>query len=276
MFRNIIGVSMALLLVVFAMGWILGDGAGPWVRSVKNSAREQLEELIGEYRVKHEKAKGAVEEAAKRVESVNESVANERIAMRTLDRNIAAAEEEIGTAKAVLAGFERRLSAKQPIVLVSGRRLDDADVRGRVIDLANKIGIANEKVSFLTNLRDRRQPRLAKLEQLRVQAPAELRKLQQSLDFLEAKLAMYEDMKVWVEDDAQAELAVNGMFGQAQDALEEAHQAVDKKLAKFEAIVDATLDSADLAPMEGVVETTSDDLVADIRQILAEDIVRLQ
>ncbi len=276
MFRNIIGVGLALLLVVFAMGWILGDSAGPWMQSAKNSARDQLVDLIGKYRVKYEKAKGAVEEAAERVDSVNESVANERVAMRMLDRNIAAAEKEIGSAKAVLVGFERRLSAGQPIVLVSGRRLDDVSVRTRVTGLTNKVAIANEKVSFFTNLRDRRQTRLAKLEQLRVHAPAELRKCQESLAFLEAKIAMYEDMRVWIEDDAQAELAADGIFGKAQDALEEAHLAVDQKLAKFEAIVDATLDSADLAPMEGITETTSDELVADIRQILGEDLVQLQ
>ena len=36
------------------------------------------------------------------------------------------------------------------------------------------------------------------------------------------------------------------------------------------------LSAIDEAPMEGVTETTSDELLADIRQILTEDVVRLQ
>lgn len=269
MFRNIIGVSMAFLLVLVFGCWLFGDLTGPAVRAAKLSAREQLEELIGEYRVKHDLARQAVEKAAERVSAVNESVANERVAMRLLNRNIESAKQEIHKAKSVLSGFEERLSAQQPVVLVSGRRLDESGVRTRIGSLANKIVIANEKVSFLTTLRERRQARSAKLEMLRVQAPAELRKLQQSLDFLEAKLHMYEEMKPWVDEEDSSRLEVDGMFADAQDALEEAHLVIDQKLASFEAIVDATLDSGDLAPLDDSAELAGDDLLADIRQILS-------
>jgi|GEM_PF-5070393 len=277
MFRNIMGVSMALLLAVVVVGWILGPLTGPIIHSARDSARGQLEELIGKYKVKHQMAKSAVDKAAERVESINESVANERVAMRMLDRNIEAAQHEIDDAKLVLSGFEKRLEAKQPIVLVSGRRLDEAGVRTRVEGLTTKIGIAIEKKSFLSTLKERRKARSDKLEMLRVQAPAELRKLQQSLDFLEAKLQMYEEMKPWVEDDESSKLAVDGMFADAQDALEEAHLVIDQKLASFEAVVDATLDSADLAPLDDSAELAGDDLLADIRQILGtEDALQLR
>jgi hypothetical protein len=274
MLRNVIGLGLVALFGVFAVGWILGDNARPWFKSARDAAAKPLVDLIGEYRIKHQKAKSAVEEAAKRVDAVNENVATERIAMRTLDRNIAAAEAEIEEAKSALVGFEQRLAAGQPIVLVSGRRLDDAGVRSRVGGLSNKIAIATEKVEFLTSIRENRRVRLNKLEELREQAPAELHRLQASLSFLEAKLAMYEEMRQIVKDNEADARVAAGMFGKAQGALEEAHHAVDEKLARFEAIVDATLDSAELAPMEGVTETTSDELLADIRSILSDDVLR--
>mgnify|MGYP003670496471 CR=1 FL=1 len=271
MWRNIIGVGTVILFGVFVISWVLGDNSGPWLNSARQTASKPLIDLIGEYRLKYEQAKATVDEAAKRAEVLNENVMAERIAMRTLERNIATAKDEIERAKTDLAGFEKRLAAGQPIVLVSGRRLDDAGVRSRVADLSNKIAIATEKMSFLTSIRDSRQARLAKLEDLRLQAPTDLHRLQASLSFLEAKLAMYEEMKELVEDNETDARMATGMFGKAQDALEEAHQSVDQKLAKFEAIVDASLDSSELAPMENVTETTGDDLLADIRSILSDN-----
>ena len=47
-------------------------------------------------------------------------------------------------------------------------------------------------------------------------------------------------------------------------------------LDKFEAVIDATLDSGDLAPMETSPSVTSEAVLADIRQILTDDCVQLQ
>jgi len=270
MIRNIFAVGMALLFVVFVMAWILGDSSGPLLNSARDSARGQLEDLIGRCDVKKNEAKAAISEAAKRIQTINDNVVNERIASKMLDRNIAAAEQEIGKAKSALAGIEDRLTTGMPIVLVSGRALEESGIRSRVTRLGNTISIANERISFLSTLRERRQSRLAKLEELRVQAPAQLGKLQQSLEFLEAKLEMYEDVKSWVKDDEEAKFAVSGIFGKAQGALEEAHLVVDKELARFEAMVDLSLDATELAPMDAEAAATGDELLAYVRGISSE------
>lgn len=269
MLRNMFAVGMALLLLVFVCGWIMGDSAGPVLDGAKGNIRDKVEELIGHCEVNRNKAKAAIKQVGERIKTNSENVVGERIAIRMLDRDIASAQSQINTSKKTLASIEDRLTSGKAIYLVSGRELDESGVRSRVTKIANTISVANERTAFLTTLRERRQNRLTKMENLHVQAPLQQQKLQQSLDHLEAKLAMYEDVKTWIEDDDAAAMA-SGMFDKAHAALEEAHFAVDKELAKFDVMIEASTDATELAPMDADTEAAGNDLLAYVRGISLE------
>ncbi|QDT78252.1 hypothetical protein Mal35_16840 [Gimesia maris] len=276
MFRNIIGVTLITVTVLFVGSILLGDKALPMIMSVQNSAQDGLEELIGRYKVKHEAAKIAVKDATKRAATVNRTFQSEMVAIKHLDLSIASAKKDIDDAKLILAQYEDRLEHGLPVMLVSGRRLSPDEVRTRVRRCSHKIELANDKMAFLTSMQSSRQNRLTKLAELRKQAPIELDRLQLSLTFLEEKLAFYQEMKVMVDDNQIAQLQASGIFSTAQEALEDAHLAIDQQLSQFDAIVEATLGSEELAPTDGPSKASDTDLLADIRGILNKDFTQLQ
>lgn len=264
--RYVIGLVLIVLCAGFAMHWIMGDDFGPWVSSAKMSVKEQFVKLVDEYEMELEKAKASVAEAEERALKLRLQKQKAAAGMKTLDRELTVARNEIGEAKTQLAALQVKLSAGQTVRLVSGRIATDGELRTFVDDYSSRIEIAQEKVGYLEQIAQRREARYEKLVQLDKESPNAIRRLRNSVDFLSRKVAMYRDIKDMMDEDAAAEVELNGLYAKAQQTLEDAHAKLDVKLAEVDAMLGMSLD----LEIEPVLEPHStDELLADIRTTLA-------
>jgi len=273
MFTPLRAKALGLVLIVgitsLAVPWILGKNFRPWVSTVRLSAREQLEQLVDKYRFEMAKAQTAVADARKRVEAVRGALADTTAGIRAVENDLKLARHEVEEAKTQLAGMEQRLTAGQPVRLVSGRTLSTEEITIRAQDYGQRIDLANQKIAFLEDMLKRRQERKEKLARLNTQAPLELARLELSVRHLAAKVKLYEEQRARFEEEKDAETAVAGLFEQAQQTLEAAHTEVDHKLAEFDAMLDASLDTK-VAPATEAA-TAGGDALSEIRRILGRD-----
>lgn len=264
--------SFACLLIIVCVGfflrWLLGDDFGPWVDTAKESVKERFVKLIDEYQVELKKAQAAVKAAEQRAVTLRVQQRKAAAGLVTVDREIKLGQQEIAEAKTKLAGLRDNVGSGQTIRLVSGRAATDVDLRDIVDKYATNIELAQEKVAFLEQIRERRKARNSKLAELDKQSPGAIQRLQNSITYLEQKMALYREIKDWVDQEEAAESELTGLYDRAQRTLEDAHSRVDTKLTEIDAMLTASLE-VDVSPASE--DIASDGLVEDIRSILGED-----
>jgi chromosome segregation ATPase len=261
-----VGFVLIVLCAGFALHWIMGEDFGPWVSSAKMSVREQFVKLVDDYSLELEKAKTAVAEAEERALKLRMQKQMAAVRMKTLDRELTVARSDIGEAKTQLATLQGKLSMGQTVRLVSGRVANDDELRTFVDNYSSRIEIAQEKVGYLEQIAQRRGARYEKLVRLDQESPNAIRRLRNSVDFLSRKVEMYREIKDMIDEDAMAEVELNGLYAKAQQTLEDAHAKLDMKLAEVDAMLGMSLE----LEIEPVIEPHSTDrLLADIRTTLA-------
>ena len=266
MLRNCIAIGLAVLAAGFLFYWVMGDEIGPFVSTAKQSLRDQFAGMVDEYELELEKAKAAVAKAEERSVQLRLQKHKAVAAVKTLQREVQVAQNDIRDAQTQLAWLRDTLEAGRQVRLVSGRLATHSELKSIVDDLATRIQIAQEKLSYLEQILQRRRARHDKLVQIDEESPAALQRLRNSVDFLARKLEMYRDVKRWIDQDEAAETALAGLYDQAQRTLEDAHAKLDMKLAEIDAMLDMSLE-LEVDPVEQPHST--DELLADIHTALA-------
>lgn len=266
MLRNCIAVGLAVLAAGFLFYWVMGDEIGPFVSTAKESLRDQFVGLVDEYELELKKAEAEVAMAEERAVQLRVHRHQAAAGVKTLQREMLVAQNEVQDAQTQLVALRDNLETGRQVRLVSGRLATDSELKSIVDDQSTRIQIAQEKLSYLQQIAQRRQARHDKLVRLDKESPAALQRLRNSRDFLARKLEMYRDVREWIEQDEAAETELAGLYDQAQRTLEDAHAQLDGKLAEMDAMLDMSLE-LEVDPV-GEPHST-DELLGDIRTALA-------
>lgn len=263
--RSLFTILLVLLGVGLGLRFALGKNFGPWTRAAQRTMVEKIEQLVDRYEMELEKARQAYEQAKERAIALRGQKVQAKVGVTTAEREIQVAQRGIVESKTQLATVENQLRKNEQIRLVSGRIATTIEIQAWIQDYANRIQVAEEKVSYLQQILTRRQARQQKLIELEEQSPAALQRLGNSLDFLARKLDLYRELKQWAQEETAADTQLVGLFENAQRTLEDAHANLDQKLAEFDALLEPTLK---IEPTTSNETATPEKLAADIRQIL--------
>ena len=262
---------IAGLLVVACGGlllpWLLGRDFNPWFATAKDSIKARFVNLVDEYELQLRKAKDAVARAEERAVTLKVQHQKSAAGLITVDRELNHCRQEITDAKSKLAELRDQLNSGASIRFVSGRAASEVDLRNLVAKHATSIELAEEKATFLEQIRERRSARNSKLEALDQQSPGAITRLRNSVDYLEQKVTLYRDMKDWLAQDEAAESELSGIYETAQRTLEEAHAKLDAKLAEIDAMLAISIET-ELAPVE--TEPDSASLAREIHTLLGD------
>jgi chromosome segregation ATPase len=262
---------IAGLLVVACGGlmlpWLLGRDFNPWVATAKESLKARFVNLVDEYELQLRRAKDAVEGAQERAVTLKVQHQKSAAGLVIVDRELNHCRQEITGAKAKLAELRDQLNSGESIRFVNGRAASEVDLRNLVAKCATRIELAEEKATFLQQMRERRSARNSKLETLDQQSPGAITRLQNSVDYLEQKVTLYRDMKEWLAQDEAEESQLSGIYQNAQRTLEEAHAKLDAKLAEIDAILSVSIET-EIVPAAGEPDSAS--LSREIHAILGD------
>lgn len=265
LFRYLFTILLVLLGVGLGLRFALGEKFVPWTRAAQRTMVEKIEQLVDRYEMELEKARHAYEQAKERAIALRGQKVQAVAGVKTIQREIQLAQKVIDESKRQLAVLEERLRMKDELRLVSGRVATPTEIQASVQDYANRIQVAEEKVSYLQQILVRRQTRQQKLVELEEQSPAALQRLGNSLDFLARKLDLYRELQRWAQEETAADSQLVGLYENAQRTLEDAHANLDQKLAELDALLEPALK---FEPATANETTTPEKLAADIRQIL--------
>jgi len=265
--RSVMGAVVIGVLVLAAVAWVLGDDLIPWMRAAQTGAHHKFNEMVDQYEMELEKAKRAGRQAKQRAAELQSAEHRAAAKVQSLNRAVELARKELTAARAEIASLEGRLSRGEEIRFVSGRLAIPAELKVIVAAKADRIKLAEEKIDYLEGFLARRQAMLRKLHGAAAQTPVAIARLERSIDGLQRKVVLYRDMRALAEEEEDTEVALTGMFENAQKTLEEAHAKVDGKLFELEAMLEI---DAELTPIGGTPDVTADDVLADIRTALGE------
>lgn len=265
LFRYLFTILLVLLGVGLGLRFALGEKFVPWTRAAQRTMVEKIEQLVDRYEMELEKARLVYEQAKERFIALRGQKVQAVAGVKTIQREIQLAQKVIDESKRQLAVLEERLRMKDELRLVSGRVATPNEIQASVQDYANRIQVAEEKVSYLQQILVRRQTRQQKLVELEEQSPAALQRLGNSLDFLARKLDLYRELQQWAQEETAADSQLVGLYENAQRTLEDAHTNLDQKLAELDALLEPALK---IEPATANETTTPEKLAADIRQIL--------
>jgi chromosome segregation ATPase len=265
LFRYLFTSLLVLLGVGLGLRFALGEKFVPWTRAAQRTMVEKIEQLVDRYEMELEKARHVYEQAKERSIALRGQKVQAVAGVKTIQREIQLAQKVIDESKRQLAVLEERLRMKDELRLVSGRVATPTEIQASVQDYANRIQVAEEKVSYLQQILARRQTRQQKLVELEEQSPSALQRLGNSLDFLARKLDLYRELQQWAQEETAADSQLVGLYENAQRTLEDAHAKLDQKLAELDALLEPALK---IEPATANETTTPEKLAADIRQIL--------
>lgn len=265
--RYFVAVVLLFVCCGFMLRWLMGDDFRPWVNSAKSSVREQIAALVDQYSLELEKAKEAVKQAEERAIQLRLQKQKAAASIKTLERRSVVAQRDLVDTTTRLTSLRDQIQSGHTIRFVgSGRVATDVELQSIVERCSGKIEVARERVNYLNQIRKLREDRHRKLIALDKQSPVAIQRLKNGVEFLAEKVALYQDVKGWVEEDQAAQTQLAGLYDEAQRTLEDAHAKLDAKLAEVDAVLDYSLD----LDVETTPEAQStDDLLADIRSTLS-------
>lgn len=261
-------VAFVLLFVCcgLTLRWFLGDDFRPWVNTARLSVRHQITALVDEYSLELEKAKEAVAKAEVRAVRLRLQKQKVSASIKTLERRRMIAVQDLADTTTRLANLRDQIQAGQLIRFVgSGRVATDIELQTIVERCSGKITVAQERINYLKQIQKLHDDRHRKLVELNKLSPMAIQRLKNGVEFLAEKLALYQDVKEWVDEDQAADAEMAGLYDEAQRTLEDAHSKLDAKLAEVDAVLDFSLD-LEVEPAAKAVST--DALLADIRSTL--------
>jgi len=266
--RKVTTVAIVCACVTGLVAWILGDDRIPFARVAQQGVREKFTRMVDEYALELERAKKTVAEARKRAGRLLAARHQAAAKAESLQQAISVAQRELGDARAELAFIEQRLVSREAIRLVSGRLASPAELKVVVATKGERIKLAEEKIRYLEAFLQKRKQVLSKLERAAAQTPATLSRLNLSVDLLERKLRLYQEMRALAEEDEESGVDLK-LFRTAQNALERGHAAVDSRLAELSAILEIEVE---LAPVDDKPDedVTVEDVLAGIRTVLTK------
>lgn len=266
--RNLKGIVLTVLVITCVGAWLLGKKFVPAIEVARESARDRILKLIDREKLNVKSAEVELAKADDSCIAIRKSVARARVKSRRFEREIAVCKRAIEIDRSDLLALQQRLSAGQPITLVSGRELNHREARSRVNATARRLDLAGQKIRFLKNFRDAHQRRLEQLIEVMQQLPARVAQLKASCAFLREKVATAEDFAQWSEDLVDDDLSGN-ILQRAESVLEEGHRAVDERLLEIDVLIETASTSQRIAEPASADEPDLNALVLEIRGILA-------
>jgi hypothetical protein len=240
---RVLTVLATILVCGLGLVWILGKNALPWLTTVRTSARESLEELVNKEKYELAKAQIGVEEARRKVIKNREAMSKCESGIRSVDSELKITRSDQTQLEKQLALLKRRIDLKKPVRTVNQEELPPEQVELLLQDYTQRIELAKGKVAFLETMLNQRLERRDKLAHLYAEAPMQLARLEMSLRHLAGKVQFYEEHLTLVQDERSEELSLGGFFAEAQKTLAQAHTEIDAKLARFDALLDTSVDT---------------------------------
>jgi chromosome segregation ATPase len=226
-------VSIALILVTaltLGAAWILGDDFRPWVRTLKDDRKSDLEQLVDSHRLQLHKAEHALEKASRQANEAERSLAATNAALVRLESDLRKARREAEDAKTILNELKQNSERGQTIVAGDGRVLSPQESQLRIADLTHQASLAEQRITMLEDLLRRHRERKERLEVVVREAPGELARLELSVRHLGEKVRLYEEYRELVPETGGGKDA----FAEARRTLEAAHAEVDARLKVVE------------------------------------------
>ena len=243
--RFVFGVVVIFVIALACLRLVLGDNFHAWLNGVRSEIRNPLEEVVGKYQVKFEKAKIKVEDAKEKAKEIRVLVRQQRVAVAALEKKIVAGRSSILERKQELGLIKEKVTNGTPVYFVSGSKARADELREHVERRGQEIEIAEEKLRLVDPILRVRRKKLSQLESFEKSAPSSVRRMTAGLNLLKTKLEMYQDVKGLYDTEANEQMSMDGLFAEASKALEDAHYELDYKLAEFDAMVDMSIDLTD-------------------------------
>lgn len=265
--RGLMGVVLLVLLLLGVGYLILGNDFVPWVRTVRDDARTRLEKLVDSHRLAIKQVEEAIGKVKETAGPLAEKVVRERVEIDRSLRDQERARQEILERKANLSAVRDKLEAHQPVRLVGGSELTQTELPIYLKHQERKMTLADEKLSFLSEMITKRQKDLDRLVKQRNQLPLTITELELSREYLIEKTAFYEQQLASAGSDESALASLENLVKEAQATLEKAHTEIDVRLATIQGVTALALDE----PVEkGSVGTSTEEIVSEIQRIIGE------
>ena len=243
--RFAVGLVLIFIIALVCLRLIFGDNFPAVFNAARSAVKNPLEDVVGKYQIKFEKAKIKVNEAEEKAKEIRVLVRQQRVAVGALEKKVVAGRNSILERKQELSSIKDKIGNDLPIYFVSGATAGSSELREHVERRGHEIEIAEEKLKLVDPILQLRRKKLSQLESFEKSAPSSIRRMSASLDLLKAKLEMYQDVKGLYDIEATEQMSMDGLFAEASKALEDAHYEVDYKLAEFDAMVDMSIDLKD-------------------------------
>ena len=263
-FRHILGLVLAVVMVVAALAWFLGRDFRPWMHTVRNEVQQRLDNMVDQCQLEYERAKEASEKAKEQVGAYRVAEAK----MRSLEHVKKATQKELARGVQSLSALEQKLARGETARLVSGREATNAELQAIVGRQRNQMQLAKEKVDMLEGLLEMRRPFMAKLKDAAERAPETIARLDAGLDYLRGKIVLCREMRELVQQEQLDQAQYSGLLERAEKSLQEAHQQIDARLAEIQAVLEIKLEPS-LSDQR--TATTTENILAEVREALKDN-----
>ena len=263
--RGLLGLLLLLVALAFVASWALGETWKPWISTVRQSAQGQLHKLLDEVELKRSIALERRDEAREKHASLCGIIAREKAFARRYQGHLHEAERAIEDHLAFAGSMETSLAAGDGLVRV-GRPgpLSPAEVIAHVDDLEQKLMIERERAAFYRAKLDERTASIKRREVQLNGLPGQIDELNREIEFLKQKTVLYREMEEVHKREKPFEEFPDDWYREAKTALEDAHMAVDTRLAEL----GSYMGSIDSFPLElEVAAPTTEAAVAALRRL---------